>query len=123
MRITTFALIGVLAIGATAAFADPETRQLNQDIREDKGDLKKNSADAAHDRSDIRRDRGIVAGDRSQEALDLAQGNAKGAAYWNRQAKDERSNIRADKNDLAHSERDIHTDKVRLAKTEVLKRK
>jgi hypothetical protein len=123
MRITTFTLIGVLAFGATAAFADAQTRQLNQDIREDKGDLRKNSADAAHDRSDISRDRGVVAGDRSREASDLAHGDTKGAAYWNRQIKDEKGNIRVDKKDLAHSERDIHTDKARLAKAESLKRR
>jgi hypothetical protein len=122
MRITTFALIGVLTLGGTAAFADTQ-QQLNHDIREDKGNLKRNEWDAAHDQRDINRDRGIVAADRSREAQDLSKGDGKGAAYWNKQVKNEKANIHADKRDLAHSARDIHSDKVRLAKAEKARRK
>jgi hypothetical protein len=117
MRMTTCLLIGVLSLGGTAAFADTQ-QQLNHQIREDRGDLKKNEWDAAHDRRDINRDRGIVAGDRSREAHDRATGDEKGAAYWNKQVKDEKGNIRADRKDLAHSDRDIHSDKVRLGRLE-----
>ena len=118
MRIATFALIGVLGLGATAAFADTQAQQLKHEIREDRGDLKKNEWDASHDRSDINRDRGIVASDRTRETEDLTRGDTKGAAYWSRQVKDEKGNIRADKKDLAHSKRDIHSDKVRIVKAE-----
>ena len=118
MRITTFALIGVLALGGTAAFADTQTQQLNRDIREDRGDLKKNEWDASHDRSDINRDHGVIATDRNREAQDVAHGDTKGAAYWSHQVRNEKGNIRADKKDLAHSERDIHADKVRITKAE-----
>jgi hypothetical protein len=117
MRITTFALIGVLTLGGTAAFADTQ-QQLNHDIREDKGNLTKNESDAAHDRRDINRDRGIVESDRNRETADLSKADRKGAAYWNKEARNEKANIHADKKDLAHSARDIHSDKVRLAKAE-----
>jgi hypothetical protein len=122
MRITTFALIGVLTLGGTAAFAETPS-QLNHDIREDEGNLKRNEWDAGHDRRDINRDRGIVASDRSREAQDLSKGDRKGAAYWNKQVKNEKANIHADGKDLAHSERDIHSDKVRLAKAQKARRK
>ena len=38
-------------------------------------------------------------------------------------ARNEKANIHADKADRAHSARDIHSDKVRLAKAEHAKRK
>jgi hypothetical protein len=116
------ALIGVLTLGGTAAFADTQ-QQGNHDIREDKGNLMKNEWDAAHDRRDINRDRGVVESDRNREAEDLSKGDRKGAAYWNKEAGNEKANIHADKRDLAHSARDIHSDKVRLAKAEKARRK
>jgi hypothetical protein len=124
MNLRIIALMGLLA--TNAALADPvlppaqdsNARQLDQDIREDKGDLKRNEWDAAHDQRDINRDRGIVGADRRREDRDLTNGDAKGAAYWGKQLKDEKANIAHDKGDLAHSHRDIASDKSRIRAAE-----
>jgi hypothetical protein len=51
-----------------------------------------------------------------REQRDMRDGDASGANYWRRQAKDENAEISHDQRDLAHSRRDIHNDKIRLAK-------
>ena len=93
-----------------------DARQLNTDIRNNRADVKKDEWDAAHDQRDISRDDSLRNADKAREEQDLKDGNLKGAAYWNKQRKDENAEIRHDRKDLAHSDRDIRNAKTRLAK-------
>jgi hypothetical protein len=129
MRIQVTALSFLLTFGAGAALAqvpfppaqaaqqyNQDVRQLNTDIRNNRADVRKDSADAAHDRSDIDRDEALRHQDEAREDRDLADGNTKGAKYWNTQAHDESGEIKHDRKDLAHSDRDVRNAKARLAK-------
>ena len=126
MRISTFTLGTMLSLACSVAFAQPaaqqvqqdnaDIHQLNKDIRGDEGDLRKNTWDANHDERDISRDQTDRNADKTREEHDLSIGDTKGAAYWNKQRKDQNANIRNDKHDLAHSRRDIGNDKARIAK-------
>jgi hypothetical protein len=126
MRITTFTLSTMLSLACSVAFAQPpaqqvqqdnaDIHQINKDIRGDEGDLKKNTWDAHHDERDISRDQTDRNLDKAREEHDLSIGDTKGAAYWNTQRKDQNANIRKDKQDLAHSRKDISNDKARIAK-------
>jgi outer membrane murein-binding lipoprotein Lpp len=95
-----------------------DVRQLNTDIRNNRADVKKDSWDAAHDQRDIDRDDALRNADKAREEHDLKDGDLKGAAYWNKQRKDENAEIRHDRKDLAHSDRDVRNAKARLAKDE-----
>lgn len=126
MRINIMTLTAVLTLAAGSAFAQPATqgvptnandiRELNKDIHNNEGDLRKNEWDAGHDQRDINRDDSLRNADLQREQRDMRDGDASGANYWRRQAKDENAEIRHDQGDLAHSRRDIHNDKMRLAK-------
>jgi hypothetical protein len=125
MRYQIITSVSLLILGSGAAFAqqaapsatDPaNVQQLNQDIREQEGNLKRNEWDAGHDQRDIDRDEGLRNVDRAREQRDLRDGDLRGARVWSRQANDENHEIAHDRRDLAHSRRDIHTDKERLAK-------
>jgi hypothetical protein len=126
MHIKTMTLTAVLALAAGAAFAQPafqdvqpnsgDLRELNKDIHNNEGDLRKNEWDAGHDQRDINRDDSLRNVDLRREQRDMRDGDASGANYWRRQAKDENAEIAHDQRDLAHSRRDIHNDKMRLAK-------
>jgi hypothetical protein len=129
MRIQIIAMTSLLTFGSGAALAqmpfppaqsapqyNQDVRQLNTDIRNNRADVKKDSADAAHDRSDIDRDEALRHQDEAREDRDLADGDAKGAKYWKTQAHDESGEIKHDRKDLAHSERDVRNAKSRLAK-------
>jgi hypothetical protein len=126
----TSMLTSMLTFAAGAALAQPpfppaasdyqqynqDVHQLNTDIRNNRADVRKDSADAAHDQSDIDRDQSLRNADKAREERDLRDGDTKGAAYWNRQRKDENAEIRHDRKDLAHSDRDVRNAKARLAK-------
>jgi hypothetical protein len=126
MRITTLPLTALLALTCSVALAqtpaqqlqqdNADIRTLNKDIRGDEGDLRKNSWDAAHDERDISRDQVDRNADARRERRDLADGDTRGAAYWNQQRKDQNANIAKDRKDLAHSRADIRTDHSRIAK-------
>ncbi len=125
MRITILTITGLMVFGAFSAQAQTspdfqqysgDVHQLNKDIRNNEGDLRKDEWDAAHDRSDIRRDQTLRSADRAREQRDLRDGDTGGAKYWAKQSKDESAEIRHNRKDVAHSERDIHNDKTRLAK-------
>lgn len=128
MQIKLMTMTALLAVGGTALAQTPaqatldyrqynqDVRQLNTDIRNNRADVSKDESDAAHDRRDIGRDRSIRNADKLREERDLASGNTKGAAYWNTQRKDENAEIRHDRADLAHSEKDVSNAKTRLAK-------
>lgn len=126
MHIKIMTLTAVLALAASTAFAQPvsqdapansgDIRELNKDIRNNEGDLRKNEWDAGHDQRDINRDDALRNSDLQREQRDMRDGDVSGANYWRRQAKDENAEIRHDQRDLAHSRRDIHNDKERLAK-------
>jgi hypothetical protein len=126
MYIKIITLTAVLALAAGGAYAQPATqgvqtnpgdiRELNKDIHNNEGDLRKNEWDAGHDQRDINRDDSLRNADLQREQRDMRDGDASGANYWRRQAKDENAEIVHDQRDLAHSRRDIHNDKMRLAK-------
>jgi len=126
MQIKIMTLTVALALAAGGAFAQPATqgvqpdsgdiRQLNKDIHNNEGDLRKDEWDAGHDRRDIDRDDSMRNTDLQRERRDMRDGDASGANYWRRQAKDENAEIAHDRRDLAHSRSDIHNDKTRLAK-------
>ena len=126
MRNTFITLTGLLALAAGSALAQPpssdvqkytgDVRELNKDIHNNKGDMRKDSWDAAHDRRDIDNDDFLRSADEQREQRDQRDGDVSGANYWKRQAKNESVEIKHDRGNLAHSRRDIHNDKVRLAK-------
>jgi hypothetical protein len=129
MHTKIISLTALLAFTAGAAMAqtpgeavqdvqqyNQDVHQLNTDIRNNRADTKKDEWDAAHDQRDINRDDSLRNADKAREEEDLKDGNLKGAAYWNKQRKDENAEIRHDGKDHAHSERDIRNDKTRLAK-------
>jgi hypothetical protein len=122
MRIQIITMMGFLALVAGGSLANPQpanaddTRELNKDIHNNEGDLRKDEWDAAHDQRDINRDDSLRNADLRREQRDAKQGDAGGANYWRRQAKDENAEISHDRKDLAHSRQDIHNDKVRLDK-------
>jgi hypothetical protein len=126
MRIKIITITSLLALAAGTALAEPpsqdvrqsngDVRELNKDIHNNEGDLRKNSWDAAHDQRDINRDDSLRNADLQREQRDARDGDASGANYWRRQAKDENAEIAHDQKDLAHSRSDIHNDKMRLAK-------
>jgi hypothetical protein len=129
MRTKLITLTTLLTFAAGAALAQPpaqavqdvqqynqDVHQLNTDIRNNRADVKKDEWDAAHDQRDISRDDSLRNADKTREEQDLKDGNLKGAAYWNKQRKDENAEIRHDRKDLAHSDRDIRNAKTRLAK-------
>jgi hypothetical protein len=131
MRTKIITLTTLLAFAAGTALAqtpthavqdmqqyDHDVHQLNTDIRNNRADMNKDQWDAAHDQRDINRDDSLRNADKVREERDLKDGNLKGAAYWNTQRKDENAEIRHDRKDLAHSDRDIRNDKTRLAKDE-----
>jgi hypothetical protein len=126
MHTKILTVTAVLALAAGGAFAQPVTqgvqpdsgdiRELNKDIHNNEGDLRKDKWDAGHDQRDIDRDGSLRNADLQREQRDMRDGDASGANYWRRQAKDENAEIAHDRRDLAHSRRDIHNDKMRLAK-------
>jgi hypothetical protein len=126
MYIKIMTLTAVLALAAGSAFAQPaspdaqpnsgDIRELNKDIHNNEGDLRKDAWDAGHDQRDINRDDSLRNADLQREQRDMRDGDASGANYWRRQAKDENAEISHDQRDLAHSRSDIHNDKMRLAK-------
>jgi hypothetical protein len=126
MRIKIITITSLLALAAGTALAEPpsqdvqqyngDVRELNKDIHNNEGDLRKNTWDAAHDQRDINRDDSLRNADLRREQRDARDGDASGANYWRRQAKDENAEIAHDQKDLAHSRSDIHNDKMRLAK-------
>jgi hypothetical protein len=131
MRTKIITLTTLLAFASGAALAqtpaqavqdvqqyNQDVHQLNTDIRNNRADMSKDEWDAAHDRRDIDRDDALRNADKAREERDLRDGDLKGAAYWNTQRKDENAEIRHDRKDLAHSDRDIRNDKHRLAKDE-----
>jgi hypothetical protein len=126
MQIKIIIISGLLGLAAGSALAQPaaqdvpqyngDVRELNKDIHNNEGDLRKNEWDAAHDQRDINRDDSLRNGDLQRERRDMRDGDASGANYWRRQAKNENAEIAHDQRDLAHSRSDIHNDKTRLGK-------
>src|SRR5580692_4631302 len=126
MRIKIIIISGLLGLAAGTALAQPaaqdvpqyngDVREVNKDIHNNEGDLRKDEWDAAHDQRDISRDDSVRNADLQREQRDARDGDASGANYWRRQAKDENAEIAHDQKDLAHSRSDIHNDKMRLAK-------
>jgi hypothetical protein len=122
MRIQIITMASLLVLVAAGSLARPQfatagnIRELNTDIHNNEGDLRKNEWDAAHDQRDINRDDSLRNADLQREQRDARDGDASGANYWRRQAKDQNAEIAHDQRDLEHSRHDIHDDKIRLGK-------
>ena len=128
IRIITLASLLAFAAAGTALAQTPaqavqdvqqdnqDIHQLSKDIRNNDADLRKDQWDAAHDRRDIDRDDALRNADKRREERDMADGDLKGAEYWNRQRKDENAEILHDKGDLAHSLHDIRHDNARIGR-------
>lgn len=125
---TSHTLIAVLlAVAGTAAFAQTtppapvspatQVQQDNQQIRQDSRDIRHDNRDIRHDRADIGKDKAALADERAErntaqrrEDRDLANGNVKGAEYWNKQRAQDQRQVNADRRDLHQDRKDLHHD-------------
>ena len=127
MKTSHTLIAALLAVAGTAAFAQTtppaavapatQVQQDNQQIRQDNRDIRHDNRDIRHDRADIGKDKAALADERAErnvaqrrEDRDLANGNVKGAEYWNKQRAQDQRQINTERRDLHQDRRDLHHD-------------
>ncbi|AJW45412.1 hypothetical protein [Ralstonia mannitolilytica] len=121
MKTSHTLIAALLAVAGIAAFAQTtpvqQVQQDNQQIRQDNRDIRHDNRDIRRDRADIAKDKAALADERAErnaaqrrEDRDLANGNVKGAEYWNKQRAQDQHQINAERRDLRHDRKDLRHD-------------